>query len=211
MICSIRAYHSMPCPKQGHATRRIETLSLPPFLTMIVVSQTRSRHKAYRNKTWLTGITFETCRSQTRSRHKAYRKIGEVYVRHGRPCRDRMCYQHRHIRVCELLSRSPREPQRPSAALPAYFRAVGRRIVNALLAERAVVILQRPVPRSGGEGLYRQDITVIMIRCHSANLVPDAHLVALAIEHGLAVVSTDTDFAKVPGVTWLNPVLAAAS
>ena len=44
----------------------------------------------------------------------------------------------------------------------------------------------------------------------AGNLVPDAHLAALALEHGLTVVSTDTDFAKYPGVTWLNPVSATA-
>jgi uncharacterized protein len=32
------------------------------------------------------------------------------------------------------------------------------------------------------------------------------HLAALAREHGLTVVSTDTDFAKFRGITWLNPV-----
>src|SRR5215470_14591146 len=52
----------------------------------------------------------------------------------------------------------------------------------------------------------------IGMACRSAgNLVPDAHLAALALEHGLTVVSTDTDFAKFPGVTWLNPISAAAS
>jgi uncharacterized protein len=38
-----------------------------------------------------------------------------------------------------------------------------------------------------------------------------AYLVALAVEHSLTVVVTDTDFARFPGVTWLNPVPAAAS
>ncbi len=40
----------------------------------------------------------------------------------------------------------------------------------------------------------------------TGNLVPDAHLAALAREHGLTVVSTDSDFAKFPNVAWLNPV-----
>jgi uncharacterized protein len=39
-----------------------------------------------------------------------------------------------------------------------------------------------------------------------ANLVPDAHLAALAIEHGLAVASTDGDFARFRGVRWTNPL-----
>lgn len=39
-----------------------------------------------------------------------------------------------------------------------------------------------------------------------ANLVPDAHLAALAIEHGLLVCSTDGDFARFPEVRWHNPL-----
>jgi toxin-antitoxin system PIN domain toxin len=40
------------------------------------------------------------------------------------------------------------------------------------------------------------------------NLVPDAHLAALAIERGLTLCSTDGDFARFPGLTWRNPVAA---
>jgi len=39
-----------------------------------------------------------------------------------------------------------------------------------------------------------------------ANLVPDAHLAALAIEHGLALCSTDGDFARFPELKWVNPL-----
>ncbi len=41
-----------------------------------------------------------------------------------------------------------------------------------------------------------------------ANLVPDAHLAALAIEHGLVLYSTDGDFARFPDLRWENPVVA---
>lgn len=41
----------------------------------------------------------------------------------------------------------------------------------------------------------------------AANLVPDAHLAALAIEHGLMVTSTDGDFARFPGLRWQNPLV----
>ena len=37
-------------------------------------------------------------------------------------------------------------------------------------------------------------------------LVPDAHLAALAIEHGLTLCSTDGDFARFDGLRWLNPL-----
>jgi toxin-antitoxin system PIN domain toxin len=41
-----------------------------------------------------------------------------------------------------------------------------------------------------------------------ANLVPDAHLAALAIEHGLLLCSADGDFARFPTLRWLNPLSA---
>jgi hypothetical protein len=37
-------------------------------------------------------------------------------------------------------------------------------------------------------------------------LVPDAHLVALAIEHGLTLCSADRDFARFRELKWLNPL-----
>ena len=39
------------------------------------------------------------------------------------------------------------------------------------------------------------------------NLVTDAHLAALAIEHGLMLCSTDGDFARFRGLRWSNPLL----
>jgi toxin-antitoxin system PIN domain toxin len=38
------------------------------------------------------------------------------------------------------------------------------------------------------------------------NLVPDAHLAALAMEHGLTLCSNDSDFARFTGLRWLNPL-----
>jgi hypothetical protein len=40
----------------------------------------------------------------------------------------------------------------------------------------------------------------------AANLVPDAHLAALAIEHGLVLCSTDGDFGRFPNLKWQNPI-----
>jgi uncharacterized protein len=39
-----------------------------------------------------------------------------------------------------------------------------------------------------------------------ANLVPDAHLAALAVEHGLTLCSTDGDFARFRDLRWENPL-----
>jgi hypothetical protein len=38
------------------------------------------------------------------------------------------------------------------------------------------------------------------------NLVTDAHLAALAVEHGCELCSTDADFARFPKVKWRNPL-----
>jgi toxin-antitoxin system PIN domain toxin len=45
----------------------------------------------------------------------------------------------------------------------------------------------------------------------TSRLVPDAHLAALSIEHGLVLCSTDGDFARFPGVTWRNPIAKGQS
>lgn len=39
------------------------------------------------------------------------------------------------------------------------------------------------------------------------NLTSDAHLAALAIEHGAELCSSDTDFARFPGLKWRNPLV----
>ncbi len=41
----------------------------------------------------------------------------------------------------------------------------------------------------------------------NANLIMDAHLAALAIEHGLTLCSTDGDFARFPQLRWTNPLV----
>lgn len=38
------------------------------------------------------------------------------------------------------------------------------------------------------------------------NLMSDAVLAALCLEHGLAMVSADSDFARFPQLRWINPV-----
>ncbi len=40
----------------------------------------------------------------------------------------------------------------------------------------------------------------------TGDLVTDAQLAALAIEHGLTIYSTDGDFARFPEVRWINPL-----
>ena len=40
----------------------------------------------------------------------------------------------------------------------------------------------------------------------AGNLTTDAHLAAIAIEHGAELVSTDTDFARFQDLRWVNPL-----
>jgi uncharacterized protein len=40
----------------------------------------------------------------------------------------------------------------------------------------------------------------------TGNLVSDAHLAALAVEHNCVLHSTDTDFARFRGLKWRNPI-----
>jgi predicted nucleic acid-binding protein len=83
-------------------------------------------------------------------------------------------------------------------------QAVAEQRIEDWLSRSAAWI---PVPGSR----HQQVLGGIVRDCRPAgNLVPDAHLAALALEHGLTVVSTDTDFARFPGVAWLNPVSARA-
>ncbi|MBA2331921.1 MAG: PIN domain-containing protein [Actinobacteria bacterium] len=64
-----------------------------------------------------------------------------------------------------------------------------------------IVWLPRPGP-SYAEILGR---LVLRHEVHG-NLVPDAQLAALALEHGVPVASADTDFARFTEVKWVNPV-----
>ena len=40
----------------------------------------------------------------------------------------------------------------------------------------------------------------------AANLVPDAHLAALSIEHGATVATSDHDFGRFAGIHWADPL-----
>ncbi|MGH3788754.1 MAG: TA system VapC family ribonuclease toxin [Pseudonocardiaceae bacterium] len=60
-----------------------------------------------------------------------------------------------------------------------------------------------PEPGSGYAEIFFGLVSKYQVR---GNLVTDSQLAALAIEHGLAVYSADTDFARFTELTWINPI-----
>ena len=59
-----------------------------------------------------------------------------------------------------------------------------------------------PEPGSGHRAILRRLVTEHDLR---GNLVSDAVLAALCEEHGLSIVSADSDFARFPHLEWINP------
>lgn len=57
-------------------------------------------------------------------------------------------------------------------------------------------------------GIHHAEILGRLIEEHQlrGNLISDAHLTALAIEHGLELFSADTDFARFSELRWRNPI-----
>ena len=55
---------------------------------------------------------------------------------------------------------------------------------------------------------------IFLRTCHDAeargNLIPDAWLAALAIEHGCEFVTTDRDYARFPALRWRHPLAGPA-
>jgi len=73
-------------------------------------------------------------------------------------------------------------------------------LVNAWLALPAVRLIEP------GPGHARHFEAICRATNANGNLVTDAHLAALAMEHDLELASCDTDFAKFPGLRWINPL-----
>jgi uncharacterized protein len=88
-----------------------------------------------------------------------------------------------------------------------------RVLQQPLTADMAVKIIERwlevPVVRivAPTERHWETFRELISATRATANLIPDAHLAALAIEHGCTLHSTDADFARFPRLKWKNPIL----
>jgi predicted nucleic acid-binding protein len=87
-------------------------------------------------------------------------------------------------------------------------RRVGIPLSPATAWERATDWLASPVAWIPEPGPEHARILGDLITRHDirGGLVPDAMLAALAIEHGLTLCSTDTDFARFSELRWENPL-----
>jgi uncharacterized protein len=102
----------------------------------------------------------------------------------------------------------------PWVSILAFVRiATNRRVLaaplSAMQAWSAIsALLDHPrvwIPTPGSD---HRMIFAALLNKHqpTADLIMDLSLAALAIEHGLPVVSSDTDFARFPEVLWINPL-----
>lgn len=73
-------------------------------------------------------------------------------------------------------------------------------VVQAILAQPCVAILQ---PTARHFDVLRE---LLVPFGTAGNLTSDAHLAAIAIEHGAELCSSDHDFARFPAVRWVNPL-----
>jgi toxin-antitoxin system PIN domain toxin len=92
------------------------------------------------------------------------------------------------------VSTNPRASERPLSPTEAW------QIVEEWLSAEVV---WTPQPTTRHADVLGKLIATYELR---ANLISDAELAALAIEHGLTLVSADTDFARFSELRWENPV-----
>lgn len=92
------------------------------------------------------------------------------------------------------LSSNPRIFQRPLPASEAWLQ------VEEWLSCRNAWVPE-PTVRHGE--ILRSLLPLVGNR---SNLIPDAHLAALAMEYGLTLCSSDADFGRFPGLLWKNPL-----
>jgi toxin-antitoxin system PIN domain toxin len=88
-------------------------------------------------------------------------------------------------------SRLVEHPLQPSEAFE---------IVEAWLAKPNAVVLH---PTERHLGILRGLLEPLGT---AGNLTTDAHLAALATEHGAELCSADSDFGRFPGLRWVNPL-----
>lgn len=93
------------------------------------------------------------------------------------------------------ISTNPRIHEQPLLVEEAAMR------VNSWLDQPCVSVVG---PTEFHWGIFQ---TQIKEAGASGNLIADAHLASLAIEHGCILYSTDKDFARFPSLRWINPIV----
>lgn len=73
-------------------------------------------------------------------------------------------------------------------------------LVDAWLAQPSAIVLD-PTPKH-----LRTLRQLVEPLGTAGNITSDAHLAALAIDHGAELPSSDNDFARFPGLRWCNPL-----
>jgi uncharacterized protein len=73
--------------------------------------------------------------------------------------------------------------------------------VESWLSQPCTLLLQ---PTSSHREIFKKLLTQTQA---TGNLISDASLAALAIEHGCILCSADGDFARFPGLKWRNPLM----
>ena len=102
----------------------------------------------------------------------------------------------------------------PWIVILAFIRVTTRSgiVRNPLLPEQALAFvdswLRQPHVTAVGPGEHHWRILSNLLRANgtAGNLTSDAHVAALALEHGGAVVSADSDFRRFSSVTVVNPL-----
>jgi toxin-antitoxin system PIN domain toxin len=92
------------------------------------------------------------------------------------------------------ISTNPRLQARPLALPEAVTR------VQSWLDQPCVRLV---APTSHHWSIFQQ---MLLEGQAAANLASDAHLAALAVEHGCVLYSTDADFSRFPRLKWRNPL-----
>lgn len=102
----------------------------------------------------------------------------------------------------------------PWASLLAFTRIVTNHRIFETPAppshawEQVMKWIQAPAAWVPQETEHHAEVIQNIIQAVSigANDIPDIHLAALAVEHGLKIYSTDSDFSKYHGIDWINPL-----
>jgi toxin-antitoxin system PIN domain toxin len=125
-------------------------------------------------------------------------------------------HHHPALKWLEDVLSGPSKVGLPWPTLLAFVRLIGnpRVVQNPVPLSRSWACVRQwlalpqvwtPLPTDRHE----QVISDLLVGESRVDLANDAHLAALAIEHGLTLCSADRDFARFAGLRWQNPLEGA--